>query len=203
MTYLRRDELNHRTVLSAAARLDGRPVRVRAGHPCSRHPGQTQRPAVNRGERQVLATSGRWSRCQTCWPSCCRGVRAPLRCSSASTAGAGRGNLHSLRSSRDAFRSRRRSHRRRCLASLVFRMVRRSDQGVLRPLRRDGLPLSYTPQPWIERGRSGSIVIPGGTEISRRRGRCCAKRAQPATGTVAVTTAPSPQDGLPTTVYGR
>jgi len=26
-------------------------------------------------------------------------------------------------------------------------------EGVLRPLRRDGLPLSYTPQPWIERGR--------------------------------------------------
>jgi len=26
-------------------------------------------------------------------------------------------------------------------------------EGVLRPLRRGGLPLSYTPQPWIERGR--------------------------------------------------
>ena len=25
-------------------------------------------------------------------------------------------------------------------------------EGVLRPLRRGGLPLSYTPQPWIERG---------------------------------------------------
>jgi len=26
-------------------------------------------------------------------------------------------------------------------------------EGVPRPLRRDGLPLSCTPQPWIERGR--------------------------------------------------
>ena len=49
-------------------------------------------------------------------------------------------------------------------------------EGVLRPLRRGGLPLSYTPQPWIERGRSGSIVIPGGTEIILVEGVGAARR---------------------------
>jgi len=36
---------------------------------------------------------------------------------------------------------------------------------VLRPLRRHGGPVSYIPQPWIERGRPGSIDIPAGTEL--------------------------------------
>jgi mannitol-1-/sugar-/sorbitol-6-phosphatase len=49
-------------------------------------------------------------------------------------------------------------------------------EGVLRPLRRDGLPLSYTPQPWIERGRPGSIAIPGGTEIILVEGVGAARR---------------------------
>src|SRR6476469_3952200 len=49
-------------------------------------------------------------------------------------------------------------------------------EGVLRPLRRGGLPLSCTPQPWIERGRPGSIVIPGGTEIILVEGVGAARR---------------------------
>jgi mannitol-1-/sugar-/sorbitol-6-phosphatase len=37
--------------------------------------------------------------------------------------------------------------------------------GVLEPLRRDGPPVSFTPQAWIDRGRSGSIDIPRGTQV--------------------------------------
>ena len=37
--------------------------------------------------------------------------------------------------------------------------------GLLEPLRRAGPPVSFTPQPWIDRGRHGSIDIPSGTEV--------------------------------------
>lgn len=37
--------------------------------------------------------------------------------------------------------------------------------GVLEPLRRDGPPVSFTPQAWIDRGRSGSIDVPRGTQV--------------------------------------
>ena len=37
--------------------------------------------------------------------------------------------------------------------------------GILRPLRQHGVPISYIPQPWIQRGRSGSIDIPAETEV--------------------------------------
>lgn len=36
---------------------------------------------------------------------------------------------------------------------------------LLRPLRDEGPPVSFTPQPWIERGRPGGIDIPDGTRI--------------------------------------
>lgn len=36
---------------------------------------------------------------------------------------------------------------------------------VLQPLREEGPPLRFTPQPWIERGRPGGIDIPDGTRI--------------------------------------
>jgi len=64
-------------------------------------------------------------------------------------------------------------------------------EGVLRPLRRGGLPLSYTPQPWIERGRPGSIVIPGGTEIILVEG-VGAGRDQPWTRASAVVSGENP-----------
>jgi len=37
--------------------------------------------------------------------------------------------------------------------------------GLLEPLRRDGPPVSFTPQAWIDRGRSGSIDIRRGTQV--------------------------------------
>jgi sugar-phosphatase len=37
--------------------------------------------------------------------------------------------------------------------------------GLLEPLRRDGPPISFTPQPWIDRGRAGSIDIRQGTQV--------------------------------------
>ena len=37
--------------------------------------------------------------------------------------------------------------------------------GLLEPLRRGGPPISFTPQPWIDRGRAGSIDIPQGTQV--------------------------------------
>ncbi len=73
-------------------------------------------------------------------------------------------------------RSRRHSHRRVAWHHSFFGWSDVMIEGVLRPLRRDGLPLSYTPQPWIERGRSGSIVIPGGTEIILVEGVGAARR---------------------------
>lgn len=36
---------------------------------------------------------------------------------------------------------------------------------LLRPLRDEGLPVSFTPSPWVERGRPGRIDIPDGTRI--------------------------------------
>jgi sugar-phosphatase len=37
--------------------------------------------------------------------------------------------------------------------------------GVLSPLRRDGVPVSYVPEPWLERGRPGAIDVPAETRI--------------------------------------
>jgi mannitol-1-/sugar-/sorbitol-6-phosphatase len=37
--------------------------------------------------------------------------------------------------------------------------------GVLRPLRTAGAPVSFVPQPWVERGRAGSIDIPADTRV--------------------------------------
>ena len=75
-------------------------------------------------------------------------------------------------------------------------------EGVLRPLRRDGLPLSYTPQPWIERGRPGSIVIPGGTEIILVEGVGAARRELSNWNGRRDDCAVAARR-VPTTVYGR
>jgi sugar-phosphatase len=37
--------------------------------------------------------------------------------------------------------------------------------GVLSPLRRDGMPVSFVPEPWRERGRSGAVDVPADTRI--------------------------------------
>jgi hypothetical protein len=37
--------------------------------------------------------------------------------------------------------------------------------GILSPIRRGILPVSFTPQPWLDRGRAGSIEIPADTQV--------------------------------------
>jgi len=166
LTHLHRDELNHRTVISAAARLDGGPVRIGAGHPCGRHPAKHSVSLVNRGERQVrdhgvgdgpgVRHAGPRAAEAFAHRSVARWHRRPEPVGEIYTRCARRA-MHS--------RSRRRSTDDIAWHHSFFGWSDVLIEGVLRPLRRGGLPLSYTPQPWIERGRPGSIVIPGGTEI--------------------------------------
>jgi len=48
--------------------------------------------------------------------------------------------------------------------------------GILQPLRQCGAPVSFTPRPWVERGRPGCVTVPGGTHIVLVEGVGAARR---------------------------
>jgi hypothetical protein len=48
--------------------------------------------------------------------------------------------------------------------------------GVLSPLRRDGVPVSYVPEPWLKRGGPGAIDVPAETRIVLVEGVGAARR---------------------------